>query len=168
MLLQCRVTAPTGGIKGCNRPDKQPLGLKESLQPSNLSSSKNQPQEASVTSSSIGCGGWDHHTVSPIWERGPKGPPAPSCFMAYKRAAAPTVWAVRRENPEWCKWQGDLLEQLPFFSNTTVASQLLLSSISVLLAKPFTIFAEFFVFLSKKWCMVELYLHKQNKLRMYL
>lgn len=47
------------------------------------------------------------------------------------------------------KW-GDLLEQLPFFSNTTVASQLLLSSISVLFANPFTIFAAFFVFLSKQ------------------
>lgn len=56
--------------------------------------------------------------------------------------------------------QGDLLEQLPFFSNTTVASQLLLSSISVLFANPFTMFAAFFVFLSKQCCMVELYLQK--------
>lgn len=56
--------------------------------------------------------------------------------------------------------QGDLLEQLPFFSNTTVASQLLLSSISALFANPFTMFAAFFVFLSKQCCMVELYLQK--------
>lgn len=97
----------------------------------------------------------------------PKGPLDPSYFVAYKTAAVPTVWAGR-ENPEWCKQEGDLLEQLPFFSNTTVASQLLVSSISVLLAKPFTIFAEFFVFLSKQWCMVELYLHKWNKFTMYL
>lgn len=86
--------------------------------------------------------------------------------MADKTEAVHTTWLadklVNIQND--ASKQDDLLEQLPFFSNTTVASQLLLSSISVLFVKPFTIFAEFFVLLSKQWCMVELYLHKWNKL----
>lgn len=92
--------------------------------------------------------------------------PAPRLFHGCKTGAVHTMWVadklVNIQND--ASKQGDLLEQLPFFSNTTVASQLLLSSISVLFAKPFTIFAEFFVFLSKQWCMVELYLQKWNKL----
>lgn len=51
--------------------------------------------------------------------------------------------------------------ELPFLSSTTVASQLLLSSISVLLAKPLTMFPAPFVLLSKHWCMHALYLSKQ-------
>lgn len=58
----------------------------------------------------------------------------------------------------------DLLEQLPFFSNTTVASQLLLSSISALFANPFTIFVAFFVLLSKRCCRQELNLCKGNRI----
>lgn len=98
-----------------------------------------------------------HHAAAPgtaataVWQGSRKGH-LPTCFVAGRTGAAPTARPagklVRVQND--ASKQGDLLEQLPFFSNTTVASQLLLSSISVLFAKPLTIFAEFFVFLSKQ------------------
>lgn len=52
---------------------------------------------------------------------------------------------------------------LPFLSSTTVASQLLLSSISALLARPLTMFPAPFVLLSKHWCMQALYLSRSTR-----
>ena len=55
--------------------------------------------------------------------------------------------------PQWGTAPG-----LPLLSSTTVASQLPLSSISALLARPLTMFPAPLVFLSKHWCMQALYL----------
>ena len=53
---------------------------------------------------------------------------------------------------------GGMAPGLPLLSSTTVASQLPLSSISALLAKPLTMFPAPLVLLSKHWCMQALYL----------
>lgn len=77
------------------------------------------------------------------------------------REAAPSPGQL--QCPKRAYFLGTGSPWLPFLSSTTVASQLLLSSISALLAKPLTMFPAPFVLLSKHWCMQVLYLSRVTR-----
>lgn len=79
--------------------------------------------------------------------------------------SGPGCWCMLGRQTHRSTHPGLRICYLPFLRSTTVASQLLLSSISALLANPLTMFPAPFVLLSKHWCMHALYLgkHKQRE-----